>query len=130
MPTLSSSSGNILPSYQKLVQQPAGQLFTTSRRSFRPREKYLILLVLLTFGIVCFGAFFFLPEDLRTNSSVKSVYKVIQKAGPELLIPAPPRFQDDMSSQKVNGVLLHHDIFNAEDVHLLADKLKLKVCDT
>ncbi|XP_058800666.1 mannosyl-oligosaccharide alpha-1,2-mannosidase IA-like, partial [Phymastichus coffea] len=125
------AGAGLLPSYQRIVSgvQPA-QLF--SRRSFRPREKYLILLVFLTFGIVCFGAFFFLPEDFRANGGVNSVYRVyqrMQKAGPELLIPAPPRSQDDdnfESNNRINAVPMHHGDIRAEDPHLVEDKLKLQ----
>ncbi|XP_015600439.1 mannosyl-oligosaccharide 1,2-alpha-mannosidase IB isoform X2 [Cephus cinctus] len=87
------TSTGILPTYQRFVNGVPVPLF--SRRSFRPREKYLIFLVFLTFGIVCFGAFFFLP-DFRNGTggaavnSVYRVYQYMQKAGPELLIPAPP----------------------------------------
>ena len=126
--TSSSSGSTLLPSYQRFVSgvQPS-QLFT--RRSFRPREKYLILLVFLTFGIVCFGAFFFLPEDFRGNGSVYRVYQRMQKAGPELLIPAPPRSKDyDFeSSDIIHGVPVHHGNPKSEDVHLIEDKQKLQV---
>ncbi|XP_011502769.1 PREDICTED: mannosyl-oligosaccharide 1,2-alpha-mannosidase IA [Ceratosolen solmsi marchali] len=127
----SSAGGNgILPSYQRFVNgvQP-GQLF--GRRSFRLREKYLILLVFLTFGIVCFGAFFFLPEDFRGHGSVNSVYQVyqrIQKAGPELLIPVPPNLQSQRmeAGYKINVIPIHHGNPRTEDIHLLKDKQKLQ----
>lgn len=119
------SSGGILPSYQRFVQP--GQLF--ARRSFRPREKYLIILVFLTFGIVCFGAFFFLPDDFKANSnSVYRVYQRMQKAGPELLMPVPPRSRDDDDFESANGIPVHHhNDPGAEDVHLIEDKQKLQV---
>jgi hypothetical protein len=132
---MSSSAGGsgILPSYQRFVSgvNPS-QLF--ARRSFRLREKYLILLVVLTFGIVCFGAFFFLPEDFRGHGSVNSVYRVyqqIQKAGPELLIPVPPKFhqhnENVEASNRINAIPIHHGDPRAEDIHLLKDKQKLQV---
>lgn len=123
---MSSAKGaGILPSYQRFVQP--GQLF--ARRSFRPREKYLIFLVFLTFGIVCFGAFFFLPDDFKADTnSVYRVYQRMQKAGPELLIPAPPRSRDDDDFESNNGIPVHHHGEPGdEDVHLIEDKQKLQV---
>ncbi|KAJ8676686.1 hypothetical protein QAD02_012473, partial [Eretmocerus hayati] len=100
----SSSSGggggaSLLPSYQRFaggLHSAPGQLFSGGgaaavRRSFRPREKHLILLVFLTFGVVCFGAFFFLPDDFKAPGGVYVVYQHMQRAGPELLMPPAPR---------------------------------------
>ncbi|XP_043469898.1 mannosyl-oligosaccharide 1,2-alpha-mannosidase IA isoform X1 [Leptopilina heterotoma] len=121
----------ILPSYQRIVNGVPGQLFL--RRSFRPREKYLILLVFLTFGVVCFGAFFFLP-DFRNGTggaAVNSVYRVyqhMQKAGPELLIPAPPHSKDNHISGyggHRNDLDTYHD-FKGQDIHIIEDKQKLQ----
>lgn len=116
-----------LPTYQRFVNGVPVPLF--SRRSFRPREKYLILLVFLTFGVVCFGAFFFLP-DFRNSTSgsaaVNSVYKVyqhMQKAGPELLIPAPPHADDSHP----NLIPVRHADPGRQDVHVIEDKQKLQV---
>ena len=129
---MTTSTAGILPSYQRFVNGVPAQLF--SRRSFRPREKYLILLVFLTFGVVCFGAFFFLP-DFRNGtggvavSSVYRVYQHMQKAGPELLIPAPPHSKDPRApgyGGHLNIFGGHHD-FNGEDIHLIEDKQKLQV---
>lgn len=123
----------ILPSYQRIVNGVPGQLFL--RRSFRPREKYLILLVFLTFGVVCFGAFFFLP-DFRNGTggaAVNSVYRVyqhMQKAGPELLIPAPPHSKDNHIpgyGGHRNDLDTYHD-FKGQDIHIIEDKQKLQVC--
>ena len=67
-----------------------------SAASFRPKEKYLIFLVLATFGFVCFGAIFFLPTE-KTGSDdsppnmnrVYRVYKQLQDVQ-DILLPAPP----------------------------------------
>nr|CAD7394139.1 unnamed protein product [Timema cristinae] len=118
-------STGILPTYQRFVNGVPVPSF--SRRSFRPREKYLILLVFLTFGVVCFGAFFFLPEfrsGSNTVNSVYNVYKHMQKAGPELLIPAPPHAED--ISEIPGGVkLIRHDNLYQPDHHKIEDKAKL-----
>lgn len=127
-----TATSSILPSYQRFVNGVPVPLF--SRRSFRPREKYLILLVFLTFGVVCFGTFFFLP-DFRAGTggvAVNSVYRVyqhMQKAGPELLIPAPPRLQGGPkgSMGHPNAVPPGHEGIDHQDVHLIEDKQKLQV---
>lgn len=114
----------ILPSYQRFLN--GAPVPNSTRRSFRPREKYLILLVFLTFGVVCFGAFFFLPE-FRGGGTVNSVYKVyqnIQKAGPDLLIPAPPHGEESSETPGKIG-LLRHDFEEQSDPHKIEDKAKL-----
>ena len=62
---------------------------------FRPKEKYLIFLVLATFLFVCFAAVFFLPDKLvddkgRNANKVYRVYKGLQDAGRDFILPAPP----------------------------------------
>ncbi|CAH0387452.1 unnamed protein product [Bemisia tabaci] len=112
----------ILPTYQRYMN--GAPMPSSARRSFRSKEKYLILLVFLTFGVVCFGALFFLPEfksGSNTVNSVYSVYKHMQKAGPELLIPAPPHGNfHDLSNNRMR----HHD--NDYDPHIAQDEAKLK----
>lgn len=115
------SAMNILPTYQRFVN---GVPVPFSRRSCRPREKYVIFLVVITFGLVCFGTFFFLPEFRGANSTADSVYKVydqIKRAGPELLIPPPPHL-DERDTQK----LLRHDDDTQIDPHVIGDRQKLK----
>lgn len=116
-----SAAGGVLPTYQRFVNGVPVPVF--SRKSFRPREKCLILLVFFTFGLVCFGTFFFLPEFRGSNSTVDSVYKVyrhMQKAGPELLIPAPPYLNEQSESQR----LIRHDDEKV-DPHVIDDRNKL-----
>lgn len=111
----------VLPSYQRFVN---GVPVPFSRKSFRPREKYVIILVFLTFGLVCFGTFFFLPEFKASKSTADSVYKVydkIKRAGPELLIPPPPHLEDDKDTAK----MLRHDD-DGFDPHVIDDRAKLK----
>ncbi|CAG9863645.1 unnamed protein product [Phyllotreta striolata] len=110
----------ILPTYQRFVN---GVPVPFSRRSFRPREKYVVFLVIVTFSLVCFGTIFFLPE-LRTGGTAESVYKVydsIKRAGPELLIPPPPI--DDV--KEAPKLLRHEEDFKV-DPHLVGDRAKLK----
>jgi len=84
-----------------------------SAASFRPKEKYLIFLVLATFCFVCFGAIFFLPTtESRSDTSsqnmnrVYRVYKGLQDAGRDILLPAPPlESGDDWGQNPANGVI-------------------------
>ena len=55
----------ILPTQQRYIN---GVPVPQNRRTFRLKEKYILLLVFMTFGTVCFGAMFFLP-DLRDHLS-------------------------------------------------------------
>lgn len=102
----------MLPTYQRIggTSQPSNPLLAV-RRSFRSSEKCLILLVLLTFGFVCFGGFFFLPDNFGADRVLKA-YKQFQRAGPEIFIPPPP---------PAHG-LLDGD----EDPHKLNDREKLQ----
>lgn len=114
----------VLPTYQRFVN--GVPVPTISRRSFRIREKYLIASVLLTFGIVWLGALFYLPEFKNSNSvndSVYNVYKRIQKAGPELLMP-PPLAQNDVGDFPIVGIVRHGE--EGDDPHILEDRNRLK----
>ncbi|KAK9507578.1 hypothetical protein O3M35_007404 [Rhynocoris fuscipes] len=113
----------ILPTHQRFLH--GAPVPSSVRRSFRPREKYLILLVFLTFGLVCFGAFFFLPEFKSgvAGNSVYRVYKHIQKAGPELLIPAPPLMNEFSDNSGKLGIYRHGS--DNIDPHKMEDRAKL-----
>lgn len=75
----------MLPTYTRL-----GPSAVSVRRALRTREKFLILLLLATLTFVCFGGFFYLPDNFVPSDKVRQVYKQIQSAGPEIFIPAPP----------------------------------------
>lgn len=114
----------ILPSYQRFVN--GVPVPSISRRSFRLREKYLIISVLLTFGIVWLGALFYLPEfksSTSVNDSVYNVYKRIQKAGPELLMP-PPLAQNEIGDFPVVGIARHGE--GGDDPHVVEDRNRLQ----
>ena len=105
-----------------------------SRGFFRPREKSLILLVLLTFGFVCFGAIFFLPgghsSDLNHPAAaaassagtnrVYKVYKELQEAGHEFIIPPPPI---DVKDQ--NNPNIRHGVIDRPNPHRVDDKVNI-----
>lgn len=114
----------ILPTYQRFVN--GVPVPSISRRSFRIREKYLIISVLLTFAIVWLGALFYLPEfksSTSVNDSVYNVYKRIQKAGPELLMP-PPLAQNDVGDFPIVGIVRHRE--EGDDPHVIEDRNRLR----
>ena len=87
----------------------------------------MILLVLLTFGFVCFGAIFFLPGgsvgDLDpaaagSSNRVYKVYKELQEAGQEFIIPPPPL--DAME----NNPNIRHGVIDRPDPHRIDDKVR------
>lgn len=86
----------MLPTYSRIGSTtPTGGMVASPaasfvRRLFRSREKCLILLVFVTLVFVCFGGVFYLPDDFGAGERVLKVYKHLQKAGPEMFIPAPP----------------------------------------
>lgn len=110
---------SILPVYQRYSNANAS-FPVIGRKTLRIREKYVVGLVLVTFGIVCVGTFFFLPE-FRAVSSIHSAYKHIRDAGPKLLLPPPPGEDVDGVS---NQLVRHNDVEN-QDPHKLVDKANL-----
>ncbi|KAK7082327.1 hypothetical protein SK128_020820 [Halocaridina rubra] len=118
--------GSVLPLYNKRSG------WWMLRRVFRSREKVLIFLLCLTFLFICIGPIFFLP-DLRGGISTKvdhvyKVYKQMQKAGPELILPPPPR----ESGEELVGIRKHEGVYHNggnsnqhNDIHLSDDKQRL-----
>lgn len=84
----------------------------TSRKTLRMREKYIILLVFITFGTVCFGAFLYLP-DLRDKVRVDSLRGHLQDVG-EAIVP----------QRGAGGKILRHDD-SGIDTHVIDDKVRL-----
>lgn len=113
---------SIFPSYQRLANRIP---LSFSRRSFRSCEKYIILLVFITFGLVCFGTLFFLPEFRNSATRSESVYRVydhFKRAAPELLIPPPP-----LDNSREAPKLLRHEMdTQGEDPHLVGDREKFR----
>ncbi|CAL1528924.1 unnamed protein product [Lymnaea stagnalis] len=72
-----------LPFYQRYVN---GVPVPQGRKTLRLREKYIILLVFMTFTIVCLCAFMFLP-----NMQDKVSIHEIKEIGAGLFIPGDPR---------------------------------------
>lgn len=75
----------LLPQYHKYLN---GAPVPFSRRTRRNSEFCLVVLVFICLTVICFGAVFYLPEFKATyGGTINNVYKHIQKAGPELLLP-------------------------------------------
>lgn len=113
---------SIFPSYQRIASRIP---LAFSRRSFRSCEKYIILLVFVTFGLVCFATLFFLPEFRNSATRSESVYRVydhFKRAAPELLIPPPPL----ENSREIPKLLRHEMDTQGEDPHLVGDREKFK----
>uniref|UniRef100_A0A182K4H5 Uncharacterized protein n=1 Tax=Anopheles christyi TaxID=43041 RepID=A0A182K4H5_9DIPT len=116
----------MLPTYQRVGSSSAGTANSGTvtnpllgRRSFRSREKCLILLVLSSFGFVCFGGFFFLPDNFSADRVLKA-YKQFQRAGPEIFIPAPP---------PAHGRTGEEDVHKQDDRVKLAEKIRKELPD-
>lgn len=109
------AASGVLPTYQRYVN---GVPVPSSRKTLRLREKYIILLVFATFGIVCFGAFFFLP-NLQDRVTMVEVRKRFRDAGEGLFLPQQEGAR--------NAVLRHDDNNNIVDPHKIDDKIRLQM---
>ena len=105
------ASANVLPTFQRYIN---GVPVPQSRKSLRLREKYIIVLVFLTFGVVCFGAFFFLP-DLRDRVNVSEMRKQLQNAGDDIFFPG------GREDPHLQGKTHDDDV----DIHKIQDKVAL-----
>lgn len=57
------------------------------RSGLRLREKYVLMLIFVAFLLLCFGAFFFVP-DMRDRTYLENAYKKF--VGGEEIIPLKP----------------------------------------
>lgn len=85
----------------------------------------MILLVLATFGFVCFAAIFYLPEktsnygsDVIGANKVYKVYKELEKAGQDFIIPPPP-------VESLDNPNIRHGVIDKPDPHRAEDKARL-----
>lgn len=103
------------------------------RGTFRMREKSLILLVLVTFAFVCFGAIFFLPdrsafgagEMLGADNRVYKVYRELGAAGQDLIMPAPPHHVDGGLGGGGGGGNIPGGVIDRPSVRKTEDKARL-----
>ncbi|KAL3883745.1 hypothetical protein ACJMK2_029979 [Sinanodonta woodiana] len=104
--------GGVLPNYQRYVN---GVPVPQGRRTLRFREKYIIVLVFLSFSAVCFGAFFFLP-DLRDRVNMSEMKRQIQNAGNEIFVPRAIG----------SAGILKHDPDEFVDMHHIEDRANIR----
>lgn len=115
---MAAKGAGVLPLYQRYVN---GVPVTQARRTLRLREKYIILLVFMTFTTVCTCAFLFLP-NLQDRVSIVEVRKQLQDAG-GLFFPQARLGPDGSPLEK--GKFLPHDT-DVFDHHITNDKEKLQ----
>lgn len=73
----------ILPTHHRFQPIPV------HRSGLRLREKYVLMLIFIAFLLLCFGAFFFVP-DLRDRTYLEDAYKRFVGAGGDVFpIRAP-----------------------------------------
>lgn len=59
------------------------------RSGLRLREKYVLMLIFVAFLLLCFGAFFFVP-DMRDRTYLENAYKKFVGGG-EIIPLKPPK---------------------------------------
>lgn len=99
----------------------------SARRALRTREKFLILLLLATLAFVCLGGLFYLPDNFVATGKVREVYDQIQKAGPEIFIPAPPVARRHRHGVEMSGAANsnNHGDGGDDEHHILGDRDRL-----
>ena len=107
------AASGILPTSQRYVN---GVPVPQGRKTLRMKEKYIIFLVFATFGTVCFGAFFFLP-DLREKVRVDNIRSHLKNEVDNLVIPRP--------DGRGGGKVIRHGDEDGVDTHRIEDKAKL-----
>lgn len=108
----------ILPVHQRFVN---GVPVPQTRKTLRLREKYIIILIFVTFGVVCFGAFFFLP-DLRDRVNMVEMKKQLQNAGEDIFFMG----NEHVDSKLKMGKIMRHDADVVDvDRHGIDDRVRL-----
>lgn len=107
---VANMAASLLPVSQKFIN---GVPVPQGRKTLRLKEKYIILLVFVTFGLVCFGAFFFLP-DLRDRVRLNDVKNRIRNVN-EMIIPR---------GGIKGGEVIRHDVDDHK--HLNEDVIKFQ----
>ena len=128
--TSKMATSSVLPTHQRYIN---GVPVPQSRKTLRLKEKYIIVLVFISFGLVCFGAFMFLP-DLGVQVRQKQI-----DAASDIFFPQPendansfknhPNEADDahefdrnrLNNQIKNDIALHEQLNIPKDEH---DNLK------
>ena len=94
----------------------------------RPKERVLVLLILGTFGFVSFATIWYLPEKSSNaggaGNKVYNVYKKMDEAGRDLILPPPPHAGGGHAADDVNeegGVMEAPDVYQRK----VEDKARL-----
>lgn len=74
----------ILPTHTRFQNTPV------YRSGLRLREKYVLLLIFVAFLLMCFGAFFYVPE-LKDRTYLDDAYRRFVGAGGEIFPLKPPK---------------------------------------
>ena len=101
----------------------------------RPKERVLVLLILGTFGFVSFATIWYLPDRQTSNNNgnkVYNVYKKMEEAGRDLILPPPPQALDpdfrgnEEGALEAPNVMRGHGVNPLEpDFHKVEDKARL-----
>lgn len=74
----------ILPTHTRFQNPPV------YRSGLRLREKYVLMLIFVAFLLMCFGAFFYVPE-LKDRTYLDDAYRRFVGAGGEIFPLKPPK---------------------------------------
>lgn len=100
----------------------------------RPKERVLVMLILGTFGFVSFATIWYLPDKQMSGANankVYNVYKKMEEAGRDLILPPPPQamdpdFRNEEGQQEAPNVMRGHGHNPLEpDFHKVEDKARL-----
>lgn len=69
---------------------PTHQRFQPVRSGLRLKEKYVLMIIFIAFVMLCFGAFFFVP-DLRDKNYLGDAYKRFVGANGNIEPLKPPK---------------------------------------
>ena len=69
---------------------PTHQRFQPVRSGLRLREKYVLMVIFIAFVLLCFGAFFFVP-DLRDKTYLEDAYKRFVGSNDHIVPLKPPK---------------------------------------
>ena len=111
---MAAAGAGVLPLYQRYINGvpvPPGR-----KNTFRLREKYIIVLVLMTFSIVFMCAYLYLP-NMQDRGSVSDMRKRLQDAGDGLFYPKAQGLGNE-------GILAKPDPHNEEDKNRLKGKIE------
>lgn len=75
---------------EKMAILPTHQRFQPVRSGLRLREKYVLMIIFVAFIMLCFGAFFFVP-DLRDKNYLENAYRRFVGVNGDVVPLKPPK---------------------------------------